>query len=70
MAALTSAARAAGDEMKMVHDTVVSTLIELKLPTDGVDDLTMSQIQRIISIADGKEMGDAVRVQVQKILQE
>lgn len=70
VAALSGAANAAQDEMKMVHDTVVSTLIELGLPTDKVDALTMSQVQRIISIADGKERGEATKAMVQKIMGE
>lgn len=70
MAAFSGAAFAAQDEMTMVHDTVVRTLSELGLPTDGVDNLTMAQVQQIISLADGNDRGDAVKVQVQTILSE
>ncbi|GAB4386999.1 hypothetical protein [Albidovulum sp.] len=57
-------------EFDMVRDTVKKFLIELSLPTDNIDNLTMDQVHRIISFVDSREMGDAARVQVLKILQE
>ncbi|MCB2135509.1 MAG: hypothetical protein KDE08_06120 [Rhodobacteraceae bacterium] len=63
-----TAANAANDEMKMVEDTASRLLSELNIDTMKVDDLTVAQLRQIIVIADSKEMGDATRAQVLKII--
>lgn len=65
---LASGAFAAQTEMQMVEDTAKRLLIELNLPADSIDNLTVAQMREIIAIADSKEMGDATRARVQKIL--
>ncbi len=64
------AAFAAEQEMSMVVDTVTRLLVELRIPSDHVDDLTIDQTRRIVQIADSKEMGDATRSQVLAIINE
>lgn len=63
-------ANAAQTEMQMVEDTAKRLLIELNLPSDTIDNLTVAQMREIIAIADSKEMGDATRARVQKIIGE
>lgn len=57
-------------EFDMVQDTLKMFLIELKIPTDKMDNLTMAQMREIITIVDSHEMGDAARAQVLKIIGE
>ena len=63
-------ANAAQTEMQMVEDTAKRLFIELNIPSDNLDHLTVAQLREIISIADGKEMGDATRARVLKIIGE
>lgn len=67
---LAGAASAVEAEMNMVVDAVTRLLVELRIPTDKVDSLSIDQVRRIVQIADSKEMGDAARVQVLKIIDE
>ncbi|SPH25087.1 hypothetical protein DEA8626_04123 [Defluviimonas aquaemixtae] len=67
---LTGAAFAAESEMNMVVDAVTRLLVELRIPSDNVGDLTIDQVRRIVQIADSHEMGDATRAQVLKIIDE
>ncbi len=69
VALFASGAYAAQTEMQMVEDTAMKLLLELNLPTDNLDNLSVAQLRQIISIADSKEMGDGTRGQVQKILE-
>jgi hypothetical protein len=61
---------AAEAEMSMVVDAVTRLLIELRIPSTEVDNLTIDQTRRIVQIADSKEMGDAARSQVLAIINE
>lgn len=64
------AAFAAEAEMNMVVDAVTRLLVELRIPSSEVDNLTIDQARRIVQIADSKEMGDAARSQVLAIINE
>lgn len=64
------AAFAAEAEMSMVVDAVTRLLVELRIPSDNVDNLTIDQARRIVQIADSKEMGDATRAKVLQIINE
>ncbi len=64
------AAFAAEAEMNMVVDAVTRLLVELRIPSTEVDNLTIDQARRIVQIADSKEMGDAARSQVLAIINE
>ena len=73
-AALTLASLGSGaqamSEFDMVEDTLRAFLIELRIPSEKADDLTLAQMREIIAIVDSKEMGDGARVQVLKIMGE
>lgn len=73
-AALTLAGFASGAqamaEFNMVEDTLKAFLIELRIPAEKADNLTLAQMREIIAIVDSKEMGDGARVQVLKIMGE
>ena len=64
------AAFAAEAEMNMVVDAVTRLLVELRIPSDEVDNLTIDQARRIVQIAESKEMGDGTRGQVLAIINE
>ena len=55
-------------EFDMVQDTLRAFLVELKIPTDAMDNLTLKQMREIITIVDSKEMGDGARTQVLGII--
>jgi hypothetical protein len=55
-------------EFDMVQDTLKAFLIELNIPADKMDNLTLSQIREIIAIVDSREMGDGARTQVLGII--
>ena len=56
-------------EMQMVEDTLKRLLVELKIPSETADRLTIDQARQIIQIADSREMGGA-RAQVLEIIGE
>jgi hypothetical protein len=56
--------------MTMVVDTVTRLLVDLKIPSDNVDKLTIEQVRQIVAIADSHEMGNGTRIQVLKIINE
>ena len=55
-------------EFDMVQDTLKAFLVELNIPTDNIDNLTMQQMREIIAIVDSREMGDGARTQVLGIM--
>lgn len=57
-------------EFEMVQDTLRAFLIELRIPSEEMDKLTLAQMREIIAIVDSKEMGDGARAQVLKIIGE
>ncbi len=65
-----SAAFAAEAEMTMVIDTVTRLLIDLRIPSEEVNNLTLDQARRIIQIADSAERGDPARIKVLEIINE
>lgn len=73
-AAITLAGFASGAqamaEFTMVEDTLRAFLVELRIPAEKAENLTLAQMRQIIAIVDSKEMGDGARVQVLKIIGE
>lgn len=67
LAGFTTGAQAM-EEFDMVQDTLKAFLVELKIPTDNIDDISLGQMREIIAIVDSREMGDGARVQVLGIL--
>lgn len=57
-------------EFEMVQDTLRAFLIELRIPSEEMDKLTLAQMREIISIVDSKKMNEGVRAQVLKIIGE
>lgn len=57
-------------EMSMVVDAVTRLLVELRIPSDEVDNLTIDQARRIVQIADSAERGDPTRIKVLEIVNE
>jgi len=55
-------------EFDKVQDTLRAFLVELNIPTDAMDNLTLKQMREIIAIADSREMGDGARTQVLGII--
>ena len=51
-------------EFDKVQDTLRAFLVELNIPTDAMDNLTLKQMREIIAIADSREMCDGARTQV------
>lgn len=58
----------ASQEFDMVLGSVYRLLFELQLPTDGINNLSMGQVQQILALGGSREMGDGARARVQAIL--